>query len=77
MTKEEVRNKAIDIAMCTFMYEWEGTVLDVYNRLKNEEADSFMAIDYATPWQPFENFTITDLFNNMSNLVDDIVNKFS
>jgi len=77
MTKEEVRTKAIDIAMGTFMYEWEGDVEAAYNRLQTEESDSFDDIDYATPWQPFENFTITDLFNNMSNLVDDIVNKFS
>lgn len=77
MSPVVVRNKAIEIAMGTYMYEWEGTALDAYNRLLIEDVDSFDEIDYATPWEPFEDFSITDLFNNMSNLVDDIVNNFT
>lgn len=77
MTKEEVRLKAIDIAISNYLYQWEGDVVDVYNRLQNEKAVNFSDISYAEVWQPFEYESIESVAYYISVLVDCIVEKFS
>jgi hypothetical protein len=69
-------DKAVGIAMGNYLSEWEGTAVEAFTKLKQEEAEDFCDIEYATAWQPFEDHSIDDVVSFMDTLIDDIVRTF-
>ena len=70
------KEKAIKIAINTFLSEYEGTALEVYEKLRSESSDDWYSIEYATVWSPFETDPVSYLVDNMDNLIDSIVKAF-
>jgi len=70
------KEKAITIAINTFLSEYDNDAVKTYEMLSNELADSFDCIDYATIWEKFEDDTISEVVEYMDNLIDSIVNAF-
>ena len=70
------KEKAITIAINTFLSEYDNDAVKTYEMLSNELADSFDCIDYATIWEKFEDDTITEVVEYMDNLIDSIVKAF-
>jgi hypothetical protein len=70
------KEKAITIAINTFLSEYDNDAVKTYEMLSNELADSFDCIDYATIWEKFEDDTISEVVEYMDNLIDSIVNTF-
>jgi hypothetical protein len=70
------REKAITIAINTFLSEYDNDAVETYELLSNELADSFDCIDYATIWEKFEDDTISEVVEYMDNLIDSIVKAF-
>lgn len=77
MTKEELREKAIYIAMDTFLSSWEGDAVDAYNKLIDETADQIKDIDFVTAWEPFEDDSVEDVLSYITSLVNDIMENFT
>ena len=71
-----IKEKAIKIAINTFLSEYEGTELEVYNRLRSEEHDDWYDIEYASVWCPFENDSVNSVVSNIDTLVGSIVKTF-
>jgi hypothetical protein len=69
--------KAITIAINTFLTEYDNDAVTTYEMLTNELADSFDCIDYATVWEKFEDDTITEVVEYMDNLIDSIMKSFA
>jgi len=70
MTNSE---RAITIAISTFLSHYEGTEVETFERLSHEPADKqWYQIDYATVWCPFEDDSIEYVFGNMAELADQI-----
>lgn len=72
-----VTEKAINIAIDTFLYEYAGNAVDVYTKLKDETIEHWVDIEYATVWAQFEDMCVYDVALAITNLVDDIVEEFS
>ena len=70
------KEKAITIAINTFLSEYDNDAVETYEMLSNELADSFDCIDYATIWEKFEDDTISEVVEYMDNLIDSIVKAF-
>ena len=70
------KEKAITIAINTFLSEFDNDAVKTYEMLSNELADSFDCIDYATIWEKFEDDTISEVVEYMDNLIDSIVKAF-
>jgi hypothetical protein len=70
------KEKAIKIAINTFLSEYDNDAVKTYEMLSNELADSFDCIDYATIWEKFEDDTISEVVEYMDNLIDSIVKAF-
>jgi|LakMenE18May11ns_1017448.scaffolds.fasta_scaffold7597060_1 hypothetical protein len=70
------KEKAITIAINTFLSEYDNDAVKTYEMLSNELADSFDCIDYATIWEKFEDDTISEVVEYMDNLIDSIVKAF-
>jgi hypothetical protein len=70
------KEKAIEIAINTFLSEYDNDAVKTYEMLSNELADSFDCIDYATIWEKFEDDTISEVVEYMDNLIDSIVKAF-
>ena len=67
------RERAITIAMGTFLSDFEGTEVEVFDRLRNEPAGAeWYQIDYATVWCPFENDPIDYTIGCAALLADQI-----
>lgn len=77
MTKEEVKTNATIIAVHTFLSSFDGSALEVYDRLVEDQNKSLDEIDYALIWQPFENYELVDVLEYIDNLISDIVASFS
>ena len=73
----EVKEKAIRIAMGTFLSEWEGDAIEVYNNLQNDETQYISDIDYVVAWSPFEEDMVEDFLYNVDCLINSIVESFS
>lgn len=73
----EVKEKAIRIAMGTFLSEWEGDAIEVYNNLQNDETQYMSDIDYVVAWSPFEDDLVRDFLGNVDCLINSIVESFS
>jgi len=73
-----VKEKAIDIAIGTYLSAWEGDSIDVFNRMMEEASSvNFSDIDYAIVWEPFEFERVENVVFYMNTLVEDIVEAFS
>lgn len=72
-----INEVAIEIAMGTFLSSWEGNAIEVYNKLSNEANDDFDVIEYAVPWKPFENDRISDVWDYINLLVNQIIDNCS
>jgi hypothetical protein len=76
MTKGQImtnRERAITIAMGTFLSEYDGTEVETYEKLCAEpEGTEWYQIDYATVWCPFENDPIDYVMGNATQLVEQI-----
>jgi hypothetical protein len=70
------KEKAIKIAINTFLSEYDNDAVKTYEMLSNELADNFDCIDYATIWEKFEDDTISEVVEYMDNLIDSIVKAF-
>jgi hypothetical protein len=70
------KEKAIKIAINTFLSEYDDDAVKTYEMLSDELADSFDCIDYATVWGKFENDSISEVVEYMDNLIDSIVKAF-
>jgi hypothetical protein len=70
------KEKAITIAINTFLSEYDNDAVKTYEMLSNELADSFDCIDYATIWEKFEDDTISEVVEYMDNLIASIVKAF-
>jgi hypothetical protein len=68
--------KAVGIAMSNYLSEWEGTALEAFTKLKEEDAEDFFDIEYVTIWQPFEDYSISDVVCYMDTLIHNIVAAF-
>ena len=68
--------KAITIAINTFLSEYDNDAVKTYEMLSDELADSFDCIDYAMVWEKFENDSISEVVEYMDNLIDSIVKAF-
>jgi hypothetical protein len=64
------REKAITIAINTFLSEYDNDAVETYELLSNELADSFDCIDYATVWHKFEDDTISEVLGYMNDSID-------
>ena len=73
----EVKEKAIRIAMGTFLSEWEGDAIEVYNNLQNDETQYMSDIDYVVAWSPFAEDMVEDLLYKVDCLINSIVESFS
>ena len=72
-----VIEKAIQIAVDTFLSDYSGSAVDVYTRLKNENTEHWSEVDYVTVWSPFENsMCVSEVTYAMSTLIDDIIRNF-
>ena len=71
-----IKEKAIKIAINTFLSEYEGTEIEVYDRLRSEEHDDWYEIEYASVWCPFESDTISYVMDSIDTLVDSMVKTF-
>lgn len=70
----EVTDKAIRIAMGTFLSDWKGDAVEVWKRI-NEEED-FESVDYVTVWEPFECEPFSVVYDNIECLINQIVDSF-
>ena len=69
-----VKEKAINIAIGTYLSEWEGDAVDVFNKMMEEESSvNFSDIDYAMVWEPFEYESVESVACYMNILVENIV----
>ena len=64
------KEKAITIAINTFLSEYDNDAVKTYEMLSNELADSFDCIDYATIWEKFEDDTISEVVGYMNDSID-------
>jgi hypothetical protein len=72
-----VKEKAINIAIGTYLSEWEGDAVDVFNKMMEEESSvNFSDIDYAMVWEPFEYESVESVACYMNILVENIVESF-
>ena len=72
-----VHQKAVEIAVNTFLSIYEGTANDVYVRLTEETIETEWAdIDYAVVWAPFQQYQIADVLTIIDDLTYNILNKF-
>jgi hypothetical protein len=69
--------KAITIAINTFLSEYNNDAVKTYEMLSDELTDSFDCIDYATVWEKFENDAISEVVEYMDNLIDSIMKSFA
>ena len=74
MTNQE---KAIQIAIDTFLSDYTATAIETYERLKNEVHADWNELDYCTVWLPFENEHIDDTLDSIDNLIESIVRQFT
>jgi len=78
MMIKEVREKAIRIAIGTFLSDWEGDAVDVFNKLIDETSNPMISeIDYVTAWEPFEDYSTDDVLGYITSLVNDIFGSFN
>ena len=69
----QVRTKAIKVAIRYHFCDIEGDELEIYETLSDWEDDG--DLPYVV-WQPFEDMTPTELWDNIDGLIDDIVRTF-
>ena len=71
-----IRDRAIEIAVNTFIFDYEGTPKEIYNKLINEDISDWRDIEYAAIAQTFEENSVEDIVFYMTSLVDSIVAEF-
>jgi hypothetical protein len=71
------KEKAIRIAMGTFLSSWEGDAIDAYKRLCEDETTYIGDVDYVVEWALMEDLTLEHLLSNIDCLINDIVSSFS
>lgn len=70
MTNKE---RAITIAISTFLSDFEGTEVETYNKLLVEPDDTeWCDIEYATVWCVFEEDPVDYVVDNLTQLVEQI-----
>ncbi len=74
MTNNE---KAITIAINTFLSEYDNNAVTTYEMLTIELEDSWDCIDYATVWGKFEDESVSEVVEYMDNLIDSIMKLFA
>lgn len=74
MTNHE---KAITIAINTFLSEYDNNAVATYEMLTIELEDSWDCIDYATVWEKFEDDSVSEVMEYMDNLIDSIMKSFA
>lgn len=68
-----IKERAIGIAMRTFLSDFEGTEVEVYEKLLEENRyDGWDVVDYATVWAPFEDEPIGYAISAAKLLVEEI-----
>ena len=72
-----IKEKAIKVAVNTFLSDYEGTELEVYDRLHSEKCDEWYMIEYASVWCPLEGDSVRYVMNSIDDLVESMVNTFS
>ena len=77
LTNDEVKSKALPIAMGTFLSSWEGTAEEAWARLTAEETFDSSDVDYIVVWEPFESEPVDVLYNHIEELYYSIVETFS
>jgi hypothetical protein len=73
----EVKEKAIRIAMGTFLSSWEADAIDAYKRLNEDETLYISDVEYVVAWHLMEDLTVDDMLSNIDGLINDIVSSFS
>jgi hypothetical protein len=73
----EVKEKAIRIAMGTFLSSWEGDAIDAYKSLNEDETTYISDVEYVEAWCLMEDLTVDDILSNIDCLINDIVSSFS
>ena len=74
MMIKEVREKAIRIAIGTFLSDWEGDAVDVFNKLIDETSNPMISeIDYVTAWEPFEDYEKEEIQEQLHDLAQTIL----
>ena len=68
-----INEKAIEVAMGTFLHDWIGSASEVYVRLCEDRHKHWHEIDYATVWEAMENYSVADVQAFISTLYDSIV----
>ena len=71
-----IRDRAIEIVVNTFIFDYEGTPKEIYNKLINEDISDWRDIEYAAIAQTFEENSVEDIVFYMTSLVDSIVAEF-
>jgi hypothetical protein len=77
LTNDEVKSKALPIAMGTFLSSWEGTAEEAWARLTAEETVDSSDVDYIVVWEPFESESVEVLYTYIEELYYSIVETFS
>jgi hypothetical protein len=70
MNKED----AVRIALNTFLSEYDGEPLAVFEKLA-DETQPWHEIEYASVWSPFEHYTVEYVFEAIAILVMSIMGE--
>jgi hypothetical protein len=71
------KEKAIKIAINTFVSEFDDTEVETYNKLKSESWDNWSKVDYAEVWLPFESYSVQEVVHFIDDLIEEVERQFN